>query len=233
MTMQIFDCEQGSDEWFRCRLGIPTASEFKSVLAKGEGKTRRSYMMKLLGERFTGEPAEGFTNIHMQRGREMEAEARRFYVSMTDAAVGRIGFLRNGSTGCSPDSLVGCDGMLEIKTRLPHLQLELLLDDKVPSEYVAQIQGQLWVAEREWCDLIVYWPKLRPFIKRVKRDEPYISALAAEVRQFNADLDALTERLVREGVVLVSQAEQMSLSHAHFRSDASLWRNDAFGACNE
>ncbi len=53
--MEIFtDLEQGSSEWFACRAGIPTASKFATVLAKGEGKIRSQYMRQLAGEVITG-----------------------------------------------------------------------------------------------------------------------------------------------------------------------------------
>lgn len=199
MTLQVFHCEQNSEEWVRARLGIPTASEFKSILAKGEGKMRRTYLHKLAGERLTGEPADSYSNAHMERGHAMEDEARRLYAFMADVEPQRVGFVRNGNVGCSPDSLIGDDGVLEIKTRLPHLQIELLVADRVPPEHRAQIQGQLWVTGRAWCDFVSHWPKLPLFSKRVERDEAYIATLADEVGQFCQELDALTERMVRAG----------------------------------
>ena len=197
--IQIFDCDQGTEEWHRARLGIPTSSEFKSILAKGEGKMRRTYLMKLLGERLTGQPADSFSNGHMERGHEMEAEARNFYSFMRDVDPKRVGFIRNGDKGCSPDSLIDEDGMVEIKTKLPHIQLEVLLADKLPSEHQAQVQGQLWVAEREWCDLVSYWPSLPLFVKRVHRDDAYIKIIESEVQLFLDDLDKLTNLLVAQG----------------------------------
>ncbi len=193
--IKIFTCEQNSDEWLRARLGIPTASRFKDVLAKGEGKTRRRYLLDLAGELLTQEPAESFSNAHMERGKTMEDEARALYAFMTDAECDRVGFVRNGDKGCSPDSLISTNGMLEIKTKLPALQLECILAGKVPSEHVAQIQGALWVAEREWIDFVSYWPRLPLFVKRVHRDEPYIANLAAEVARFNDELHELVEKI--------------------------------------
>jgi hypothetical protein len=192
--IEIFDCEQGTPEWHQCRLGIPTASSFATVMAKGEGKTRRDYMLKLLGERLTGEPSVSYSNDHMERGKEMEAEARDTYVFMKEAEVRRVGFIRNGDKGCSPDSLVGDVGGCEIKTKLPHLQLDVLLRDRLPPEHVAQCQGFLWVAEREWIDFVSYWPRLPLFVKRVYRDDEYIKKLAAEVSTFNAEMAELMER---------------------------------------
>jgi hypothetical protein len=194
-VIEVFDTiEQGTPEWLHARMGIPTASEFATVMAKGEGKTRRTYMLKLLGERLTGEPSESYSNGHMERGKEMEAEARDMYVFMRDVECKQVGFIRNGDRGASPDSLVGADGGCEIKTKLPHLQLDVLLRDRLPPEHVAQCQGFLWVAEREWVDFVSYWPKLPLFVKRVHRDEEYIKNLASEVAAFNAELAQLVER---------------------------------------
>lgn len=196
--IDILDCEQGSESWHHARLGIPTASEFSSVLAKGQGKTRRTYMMKLLGERLTGEPMDKYQNGHMDRGKEMEAQARAAYSFIHDLELTPVGFIRNGQKGCSPDSLIGTNGLLEIKTKLPHLQAEALLAEKLPPEHKPQVQGQLWVAEREFCDFVSYWPSMPPLIVRVHRDEDYIKELAAEVERFLAELDTLETQIAEK-----------------------------------
>jgi len=202
--MQIIDCEQGSSEWFQARAGVVTASEFQTLLMKGKGGgeslTRKTYMRKLAGEIITGEPTESFTNAHMERGKAMEAEARDLYAFMSDCDPRQVGFIKSGRKGASPDSLIGDDGGLEIKTRLPHLQIELLEKGDVPSEHIAQIQGGMWIAEREYWDFVSYWPKLPLFVKRVYRDEAYIKTLAAAVDQFNNEMDALVARIRSYGV---------------------------------
>lgn len=197
--MQVFTCDQGTVEWLEARMGIPTASEFSTVLAKGKGgadsKTRATYLRKLAGEVLTGEPMESFSNAHMDRGKVMEEEARNFYAFMHDVDPEQVGFIRSGGKGCSPDALVGGSGMLEIKTKLPHLQIECLERGTVPPEHLAQCQGALWVAEREWIDFVSYWPKLPLFVVRAYRDEAYIANLSAAVDQFNDELAALIERV--------------------------------------
>ena len=199
MSIEILNCEQGTDEWFLARAGIPTASQFATVMASGRGggesKTRAKYMRQLAGEIITGKPMEGFTNAHMERGHAMEPEARDLYSFATDTAPQQVGFIRNGQKGCSPDSLVGTNGMLEIKTKLPDLLIECLERDDFPPEHRAQCQGALWVAEREWIDIVVYWPEMPVFIKRAYRDETYISNMAAAVETFNAELAELVERI--------------------------------------
>lgn len=192
--MEVLNCAQGGDEWFAARAGIPTASQFGTVMAKGEGKTRRTYMLKLAGEILTGDPMDSFTNKHMERGHEMEPEARRFYAFQQDVEPELVGFIRNGPKGASPDSLVGNDGLLEIKTKLPHLLLDVILKDNFPSEHKAQCQGQLWVAEREWIDLVCYWPKMPCHIVRAYRDEAFITQLSEEVDKFNEELAAIVAR---------------------------------------
>lgn len=203
MTLIVIGCEQGSEEWHRARLGIPTASRFHTVLAKGKdggaSLTRRTYLMELAGEIITGEPMESFSNGHMERGRVMEEEARDHYSFMNNVEPQRVGFIINGPKGCSPDSLLGEDGMLEIKTKLPHLLGELLLKDEFPLEHKPQCQGALWVAQREWIDIAVYYPKMPLFVKRATRDEAYIAKLASEVDRFNAELATIVERIRRYG----------------------------------
>lgn len=192
--MQIIDCEQGSEGWFRARLGIPTASEFATVMrAKGKGengesKERRTYMDKLAGEIITGEPMESYTNAHMERGKAWEDEARDLYCFTRDVDPERVGFVRSGSKGASPDSLLGANGGLEIKTALPHIQIDRLRRNVLPPEHRAQVQGGMWVCEREWWDFVSYAPRLPLFIIRVYRDDVYIKQLSDAVDQFNAEL---------------------------------------------
>lgn len=199
--MEILTCAQNTPEWFAARMGIPTASEFKTLLGiKKEAKekvTRRTYMLKLAGEIVTGEPMESYQNDHMERGKVMEDEARDLYSFKYDIEPQRVGFIRNGDKGCSPDSLLGDRGMLEIKTKLPHLLIDCLLKDEFPAEHKAQCQGALWVAEREWIDIAVYWPKLPLFVKRAYRDDGYIANIAGAVKEFNEEL-AATVKLIRE-----------------------------------
>ncbi len=192
--LQIFDCEQGSPEWFACRLGIPTASRFKDVLAKGQGLTRKKYLYTLAGEILTGESAESYTNDHMERGKAMEPELRDRYAFQTGDDPVRVGFMRRGDVGCSPDSLLGEDGLLEIKSKLPHLQLEVLDRGTLPPEHVAQVQGQLWISGRRYCKFVSGWPKLPLFVCRVERDDAYIATLAAEVEAFNHELRATVRK---------------------------------------
>ncbi len=197
--LEVIDCEQGSPEWLAHRAKLVTASEFGTVMAKGKGgaesKTRRTYMLKLIGEILTGQPSESYTNKHMERGKEMEAEARDFYALMTDTNPVQVGLLKRGRVAYSPDSLINPKGLHEIKTKLPHLHLEALLAKELPAEHKPQCQGGLAVSDREWLDFQSYWPGLPPFIVRVYRDEEYIKQIKSAVDQFLSEMDELMHKI--------------------------------------
>lgn len=196
----IIDCEQNTPEWFEARRGIPTASEFATLLAQGRTKgtpsvTRRKYLLRLVGEILTGEVVKEWEgNEHTERGHAMEDEARQFYAFQRDADPQRVGFMRRGRAGASPDSTLSDNGLLEIKTKLPHLQLEVLEQGRIPPEHVAQVQGQLLVSGRDFCDFVSYWPKLPLFVTRVERDEAYIATLVQAIADFNGELDAIVAK---------------------------------------
>jgi len=206
--VRLIDCQQGTPEWHAARAGIPTASEFSTVLvSKGRGKdgesvTRRRYIHKLAGERITGEPADSYTNQFMDRGHVMEPQAREDYAFIKDVDPQLVGFVTtdDGMAGCSPDSLIGEDGALEIKTAAPHILLDHMFKGEFPPEHKAQTQGVLWVCEREWIDLLIYWPKMKPFIVRSRRDEAYIADLAKAVAAFNDEVAAVVDRYQRYGM---------------------------------
>ena len=196
--MEVFNFEQYSPEWWACRLGIPTASRFADVIAGGKGLTRKKYLYQLVAERLTGEPSESYTNANMERGLAMEAEARDLYEFMADEEVQQVGFVRNGDMGCSPDGLIGDAGLVEIKTRLPHIQVEALLEKRCPPDNYAQVQGQIMVCEREWCDYVSYWPKLPLMTVRVQRDDKYIKELQEKLKVFLDELAIITRKLKNE-----------------------------------
>lgn len=199
-NIEIFDnVEQGSEEWKKIRLGLVTASKMSVVMASGRGgaesKTRLDYMCDLAGEIITGNPTESYSNQFMERGKEQEDEARRLYAFEKDADLTRVGFVRNGSKGCSPDSLQGKDGALEIKTTMARLLIKIMMRGDYPPEHKAQCQGTLWVTEREWIDIAIYCPKMPLFVERIYRDEPYIKQITGAVADFNIELRQMVEKI--------------------------------------
>jgi putative phage-type endonuclease len=205
----IESCEQGSEEWLSLRLGKITASRVKDVLTKGRGtspsKTAESYMMELIAEILTGNSKPFFENDAMRWGTETEPQARAMYAVNNDFVdVKEVAFVEhNEQIGISPDGLVGDDGLLEIKCPNTTTQLKRALSDDYSSDYKAQIQMQLWVTEREWCDFLSFDPRLECAAgylqQRVMRDEEYIEEMKTKVHAFVEKMNELIKQLTKEG----------------------------------
>lgn len=197
--MITLDIEQGTPEWFAARCGIPSASCFdKIITTKGEpSKQREKYLWQLAAERVSGITEKSYANSEMQRGIELESEARSLYELANEVNVQRVGlcFRLDKSYCCSPDGLVGDYGLIEIKCPIASTHVGYLIQNDMPPDYFQQTQGQLLVTEREWVDFISYYPGLKPLIVRVNRDEQFIEALWAELLKFNKELEAITERI--------------------------------------
>jgi putative phage-type endonuclease len=197
--MIIHNCQQGSKEWFSVRKGKVTASCFSKAIAGGQGKTRNAYMIQLLAEMMTDEIVETYTNGAMERGSEIEPFARDYYERMNNCMVEDVGFVElNEDVGASPDGIIGDDGIVEIKCPNSTTHIQNILSDKMPTTYIPQVQGQLWVTERKWCDFISFDPRVknRPFwYKRILRDDEYIETLRKNIDKFVEDLKAMYAKL--------------------------------------
>ena len=191
---------QRSSEWFAQRWGLATASKFNDVLAKtksGYAATRKNYMAQLLIERLTPPPTEdnGWKNEAMVFGIDNEPVARLAYELETGNTVVEAFFEKHETlqAGASPDGYINDDGLLEIKVPNLATHLETLRTQDIPKQYIAQVQGQMWITGREWCDFVSYTPYLENdaqlFIKRVPRDRKFIHELEAEVKQFLIELN--------------------------------------------
>lgn len=205
MPIEIFEGDQGDEAWFRHRAGLPTASMFGTVLAKGRGgapsKGRADYMQRLAREIITGKPHEPtFSNVHTERGHAHEDRAREVYCYVKGVEVRRVSFVRNGNIGCSPDSLVGEDGGLEIKCPTEDIQKKRIALQKLPTEYKAQVQGCMYVCGCDFWDWVSYCDGLEPVILRIHRDDSYIGKLAEALAIFNDELAELVETMKREGL---------------------------------
>jgi hypothetical protein len=195
--VEIYTFPQLSPEWFQIKLGIVSAGSFAKVLAKGQGKSRNGYMLKLAAEILTGERRDTYQDQDMIRGTKQEPQARKEYEFVTGNSVDQIGFCKRGWVGASPDGLVGYEGGIEIKSVIPEVQIETVIANRVPPSHKAQIQGCLFVCDCAWWDFVSYSPLLKSknyiFIKRMFRDEDYISTLQVELIKFLRELDALVK----------------------------------------
>lgn len=198
--MRIITAEQRSAEWFAARLGVPSASQFgKVVTPTGKRSTQvDGYLNKLVAEILTGKSDQQEPNEAMTRGTELEPEARAYY-ELIGGPVVETGFvIHDDGFGCSPDGLVGDTGLLEIKCPLAHTHVEYLRENALPGLYVPQVQGQLLVTGREWCDFLSYHPDMKPLLIRVERDEQFIKVLHEALIELVGQINDCVTKLRRE-----------------------------------
>ena len=205
--MIIDDLIQGSDEWLRMRVGMCTGSRVGDVMAKRKKGTeelacRADYRKELVIERLTGLAYEHYVSKYMEWGTEQEPLARTEYELATGAEATPIGFAMHDRIkwfGASPDSLIGTDGVLEIKAPATNNHLDILLTGVIPEDYRWQMLAEMTCADRQWCDFVSFDPRLpkkfQLFIRRVHRDEIKIAEMELEVEKFLEEVDQAMMRL--------------------------------------
>lgn len=221
--MIILAAEQHTEEWDAARLGRVTASKVSDATARtksGWGASRANYMAALIAERLTGVSADGFTSSAMQWGTDMEPAARDDYAFVTDGEISQVGFVQHPTiemAGCSPDGLVGDDGLVEIKCPNTASHIDTLLGAAIDGKYIKQMQWQMSCCERAWCDFVSYDPRMpaamQMHIQRVMRDDKMIAELERDIAEFLIELDDKVARLTDRfgGTPLKAKLEQSIL----------------------
>jgi putative phage-type endonuclease len=175
--MTIHEVEQRSQEWFALRKQYPlTASQAQAIANVGKGL--ETLVWGKLAEAYSSGVVEDISNRHTERGIELEPQARSLYELETNATVKEVGFITNDEissvAGASPDGLVGEDGLLEIKCfdDAKHFKMTIL-GVEIESQYMWQMQMQMLITGRKWCDFLAYNPNFEKslLIKRVEADE--------------------------------------------------------------
>lgn len=202
------EIEQGSEEWFQQRCGKFTGSRFVDALAKSKTngkplKARQDLIWTVVAERIQGYQESGLSSYSLRWGQDVEPLARTAYELQTGYFVEQKGFIvhpKYDFVGISPDGLVDDDGLIEIKSpKSPEIHLQRWIDG-VPTEYLPQVQGAMWVTSRKWCDFISYDPdtdeRFRLLIIRVARDDKYIAELEAEILAAEVEAQSLYQQLM-------------------------------------
>lgn len=189
------DLVQGTDAWYDVRRGMVTASVIGQLVTPSTLKTAnndksRVIVAQLVAERITGWTEDNYQSFDMMRGHEDEVRARAAYAKGHNTGVTECGFMVRDDwgfqIGYSPDGLVGADGLIEVKSRMPKHHVATIVADKVPTEYVPQIQCGLLVTGRRWCDFISYCGGMPMWVRRVFPDPDWQTALVEAVRAFEA-----------------------------------------------
>ncbi len=197
----MLDLVQGTPEWLAARCGSLGASSVADALAKtktGWGASRANLRSRIVTERITGQPVEMFVNSAMQRGTELEPQARAMYSFVTQRDVTEVGIVLHPTikhTHCSPDGLIDDDGMVEIKCCGATRHFELLTDSPPEDRYIKQCLWQMACTGRKWVDLAYFHPDLplpmQLVIHRIERDADTIAEMESEVAKFLAEVAEL------------------------------------------
>lgn len=197
---------QGSPEWIQARCGSVGGSSISDLLSKGKnGAESTGYAnlrAKIVCERLSGCVIETFKNAYMDRGNEDEGAAREVYEFVTGNTVEQVGLIRHPTIPhfhASPDGLIGEEGMLELKRKIPALHIAYLLKNEVPAEYKKQMTAQMACSGRKFVDFASYCPELSEnlqlFVVRFFRDEAAIMGMEQAVIEFNKSVDDMIRRL--------------------------------------
>lgn len=191
--------EQGTPEWHQLRLGKVTASRVADILAKtktGPSASRQNYLIELALQRTTGIIQESYSNAAMEWGTQTEPQARVAYEVRTNNFVDQVAFIDHPNIdwfGCSPDGLVSDRGLVEIKCPNSTTHWEYFKYNRPPTKYVIQMQAQLAVTGRDWCDFVSFDPRMpdssQLLVVRVDRDEAFIAEMEAEIKQFLSEVE--------------------------------------------
>ena len=185
---------QGTPEWHQLRAGKVTASRVADILAKtktGPSASRQNYLIELALQRTTGIIQESYSNAAMEWGTQTEPQARVAYEVNTNNFVDQVAFIDHPSIkwfGCSPDGLVSDRGLLEIKCPNSATHWEYFKAKEPPKKYFIQMQAQIAVTGRDWCDFVSFDPRMpdrsQLLIVRVDRDDAFIAEMEAEIKKF-------------------------------------------------
>ena len=204
--MNLLNIDQGSAEWLQARCGSVGASDISDLLSKGKGGAESTgcanLRARIVCERLTGCVAETFKNAYMERGNIDEGSAKECYSFITGNDVEDVGLIMHPFipfTHASPDGVIGSDGLVEIKRKIPAIHIEYIFKNRVPPEYVKQMMWQLACTGRQWNDFCSYCPELpenmQLFIVRLERDEAAITEMEKCVIAFNQSVERMISDL--------------------------------------
>ena len=201
----INDLDQGTPEWLAARVGRPTASRFADIITAAKGDLSKSaggYIRELIGQTFCPDWQYFPKNAAMQRGNDLEPEARQAFIDATGYTVAQVGFCirDDGVSGCSPDGLItDAEGVymagLEIKCPSPKKFIEWVDEDVLPDEHKIQVHGSMAVTGLTEWHFFAYFPGMKPFHKLVQWSD-YTDKLCASLDLFVIDYKNSRERLL-------------------------------------
>jgi len=203
--MIILPGEQGSDQWFKDRLGIATASRFDAVMTTIQHKRSKSdYIYELAAEIITKKRQQKFMgNEHTERGSDQQDEAIAEYEFMFDVECEEVGFclaFDGARYGSSPDALIDKRKGLEVKCPELKKHLEYSFDECIPKEHKHQVYGGLFVSGYDSWDFMSYHRDAAPFVIEINKNNidylKWSESFIKILNEFLEDLDKINAKII-------------------------------------
>jgi len=190
------------------RCGRITGSALSKAMAnygKAFGEPAKKYAVSIAVEQITGVSADSdsYSNDHMQRGHEEEPIARLMYECEYFCDVTNGGFFELGDEGCSPDGLVGDDGVIEIKSAIPSIHYARIARQSFDPAYKWQLVGNLKLTGRDWIDFISYCSTF-PEDKRLYVHRSYKADFVEEFKMIDIRLAEFKELIAKTKQVILN-----------------------------
>lgn len=193
--IERFDIIQNTDEWLQIKLGKFSASTCDALLMDKKTAGYTGLIKKIIEEMITGRQSESKAfqgNSFTDRGHEKEPFARIDYELRTLTPVVQVGVIELDTwVLCSPDGLIGTNGLYQAKCPIFNTQLEYLKTMKIPGNYYKQMQFELFVSGRKYNVFNSFHPSLPPVDIIVERDEQMIYEI--EKRLSEAKQEVMSE----------------------------------------
>ncbi len=205
-TFEFHNIAQNEDEWYQMRAGRLTSSKLGTIMAnfgKAFGDPAKKYAVNIAIEQITGNPiASTFQNEHMERGHEQEPVARMLYEQEFFCDVTNGGFFCDDFVGCSPDGLVGDNGLIEIKSVIASVHFANIKRQNVDPAYKWQCIGNLKFTGRDWLDFVSYCADFP--------EDKQLFTFRLNKEDYQKEFDMIDERIA-EFKLLVDSTKQLIL----------------------
>ena len=196
--MRISQAIQGTTDWLIERIGVVTASNFSKVFTTaGKLSTSRDGLInQLIAENLLQKPTEMFKSDAMQRGNDLEPEARALAELMLGVDIEEYGLIKmdDYEIGCSSDGLWDDTG-IEIKCPNASTHISYLRKGKLPTIYTQQVQGTMLVLDLSEYWFLSYHPDLEPLLIKVKRDDKLLNLAEPLLIETATIIQSETEKL--------------------------------------
>ena len=199
--IDVSNVSQGSESWFKIKLGVLSASNANKIVAKKDSETRLTYMSELIAQVCTGE-SEEINSKYLEWGKNNEAGARSTYEFYSGLTIEQLPFVFKDDSfrdGCSPDGII-VNNKKGVEIKCPYNAsnyIKFLCEDKIKTEYQWQVQFSMRSLDCESYDFCQYHPnmKRKPIkILTVEKDEKMQATLNDSVHQFIFDMDKMLEK---------------------------------------